>query len=382
MLFGEEHDELRRVLAEFVDKEINPHVEAWEADGIFPAHDLFRKMGELGFLGISRPEAYGGLGLDYSYGILLAEEMGRVRCGSIPMAVGVQADMATPALARFGSADLCETYLTPAISGEMVACLGVSEPQAGSDVAAIRTKAVIDGDDYLINGTKMWITNATQADWCCLLVNTSDDHMHRNKSLIVVPMDASGITVSPRLNKLGMRSSDTAEIVFENVRVPRRNLIGEAGKGFTYQMMQFQIERLYGAASMIKALEHCVRETLAYTQQRQAFGKPLIANQAIHFRLAEMQTEVEALRALCYRATEQHVAGEDVTLLASMAKLKAGRLAREVTDGCLQFWGGMGFMWENDISRAYRDLRLVSIGAGADEVMLGIICKLMRMFGG
>jgi citronellyl-CoA dehydrogenase len=379
MLFGEQHEELRRLTADFVEKEINPHVDDWEAEGIFPAHEIFRKMGERDLLGISKPEAHGGLGLDYSYSLVFAEEMGGCRCGSVPMAVGVQTDMATPALARFGDEALKSEFLAPAISGEMVACIGVSEPHAGSDVAAIKTHAVKDGDDYLINGTKMWITNATQADWVCLLANTSEDHPHKNKSLIVVPLDATGVSMSSRLNKLGMRSSDTAQIFFDNVRVPRRFLIGEEGKGFQYQMMQFQEERLYGAGIMIKALEWIIDETVNYARQREAFGRMVLDNQAVHFRIAELQTEVEALRALTYRACEAYVHGQDVTMLASMAKLKAGRLSREVSDACLQFWGGMGFMWENHVSRAYRDMRLASIGAGTDEVMLGIICKLMRI---
>lgn len=379
MLFTEDHDALRRVIGDFVEKEINPHVDSWEHDPPFPAHDLFKKMGSLDLLGIHKPEAYGGLGLDYSYGLVLAEEMGRARCGSVPMAVGVQTDMATPALARFGSDALREQFLIPAIKGEMVACIGVSEPHAGSDVAAIKTKAVKDGDDYIINGTKMWITNAIQGDWVCLLVNTGDGPAHRNKSLIVVPLETPGITLSNKLNKLGMRASDTGQIFFDNVRVPQRFLIGEEGAGFKYQMMQFQEERLYAAVSVLKTMEWCIQETIDYTGTRDAFGQPLRNNQVIHFRLAELQTEVEALRALAYRACELYINGTDATKLVSMAKLKAGRLTREVTDACLQYFGGMGFMWENNVARAYRDMRLVSIGGGADEVMLGIICKLMRI---
>jgi len=379
MLNTEEHDGIRQVVRDFVDNEVNPHVEEWEKAGIFPAHELFKKAGALDLLGITKPEKYGGLGLDYTFAIAYAEELGRARCGSIPMAMGVQSDMATPALARFGSEELCEQFLVPAIKGEMVACLGVSEPGAGSDVASIKTTARKDGDDYVINGTKMWITNATQADWCCLLANTGDGPVHQNKTLIVLPMDTPGITISPKLDKLGMRSSDTAQLFFEDVRVPQRHRIGEEGKGFQYQMMQFQEERLYAAASGLKGLEWVIEETIAYTRQRIAFGKPILANQTVHFKLAELATRVELLRSLVYRAGLEYREGADVTKLASMAKLEVGRLSRELTDACLQFWGGMGFMWDNDVSRAYRDTRLVSIGAGADEVMLGIICKLMGM---
>ncbi|MDJ0837618.1 MAG: acyl-CoA dehydrogenase family protein [Acidobacteriota bacterium] len=382
MLMTEEHEGIRQAVADFVNNEINPYVDEWEEEGIFPAHELFRKMGELDLLGITKPEEYGGLGLDYTFAIVFAEEMGLSRSGSVPMAVGVQTDMATPALARFGSPELCKEFLEPAIKGEMVACIGVSEPGAGSDVASIKTTAVKDGGDYVINGSKMWITNSTQGDWVCLLANTGEGPVHKNKSLIVVPLDTPGITISPRLNKLGMRSSDTAQIWFEDVRVPQRNLIGDEGRGFQYQMMQFQEERLFGAASNVKGLEWVIEETIAYASKRMAFGQPILANQSVHFRLAELQTEVELLRSLVYRAGEEYREGADVTKLASMAKLKAGRLGREITDACLQYWGGMGFMWDNHVSRAYRDTRLVSIGAGADEVMLGIICKLMGMFPG
>ncbi|MDO8415065.1 MAG: acyl-CoA dehydrogenase family protein [Agitococcus sp.] len=376
MQFTPEHDALRRMTRQFVENQINPFVDEWEEAGIFPAHELFRKMGELGLLGICKPVENGGMGLDYSYNMVVVEELGRISCGGVPMAIGVQTDMATPALARFGSPELRAKYLTPAITGEMVASIAVSEPHAGSDVAAIKTTAVKDGDDYIINGTKMWITNSTQADFFCLLANTSDDKPHVNKSMIIVPSNAVGVSFSKKLNKMGMRSSDTAQIFFDNVRVPQSNRVGAEGMGFMMQMMQFQEERLYGAANAIGGMEACIEKTIEYCRERTTFGQPLIDNQVIHFRFAELRTEVECLRALVYQACEQHINGQDVTLLASMAKLKAGRLMREVTDSCLQYWGGMGFMWENPIARAYRDGRLISIGGGADEIMLGIICKL------
>jgi citronellyl-CoA dehydrogenase len=298
------------------------------------------------------------------------------------MAIGVQTDMCTPALARFGSEDLKREYLAPSIAGDYVGCVAVSEAGGGSDVAALKTTARKDGGDYVINGSKMWITNSPSADFICLLANTSDDKPHVNKSLIVVPMNTPGITLSPNLDKLGMRSSETAQVFFDNVRVPQRNRIGAEGAGFMMQMLQFQEERMFGAANMIKGLEYCVDSTIEYCKQRHTFGQPLIDNQVIHFRMAELQSEIEALRALVYHATELYVKGRDVTKLASMAKLKAGRLGREVTDSCLQYWGGMGFMWDNPVSRAYRDVRLVSIGGGADEIMLGIICKLMGILPG
>ena len=336
MLFTADHDEPRRILQKFIAAEINPFVDEWEKADIFPAHELFKKLGDLGFLGLNKPTEFGGQGLDYSYALMMAEELGAIRCGGVPMAIGVQTDMATPALARFGSDEVRREFLTPAISGDAVACIGVSEPGAGSDVASIKTHARSDGDDYVINGGKMWITNGVQADWICLLANTGDGAKHRNKSLICVPATAlltrwcnsrrSGCGARPRASRRTKPSS------------MRRSNIRVAAK---------------------------------------AFGHSILDNQTVHFKLAEMQTEVELLRALIYRAGEALVAGEDVTRLATMAKLKAGRLGRELTDACLQFWGGMGFMNDTLVSRAYRDSRLTSIGGGADEVMLTVLCKMM-----
>ncbi len=376
MQWTEEHDMLRETVRSFVKNEINPYVDEWEEQGAFPAHEVFKKAGEVGLLGLSKPEEYGGAGLDYSYSIAAAEELGTAGCGGVPLALGVQTDMATPALARFGSDALKAEFLAPAITGEQVACIGVSEASAGSDVAGIKTSARKDGDDYVIDGSKLWITNGMQADWMCTLVNTGDGHAHTNKSLIIIPMDTPGVVKARKLDKLGMRSSDTAEIYLDSVRVPQRYRIGDEGAGFVYQMLQFQEERLWGAANMIKFLEGAIEQTIEQTRGRKAFGRSILDNQVVHYRLAELATEVELLRSLVYRATEEYIAGNNVTRLASMAKLKAGRLGREVTDSCLQYWGGMGFMWEVPIARAYRDARLASIGGGADEVMLGIICKI------
>ena len=375
MNFTPEHEQIADTVRKFVAKEINPFVPEWEAAGMFPAHALFKKMGDLGLLGIKYPAEYGGMGLDFSYSMVMAEALGDCNGGGVPMAIGVHTDMCTPALARFGSDELKREFLAPSIAGDVVGCIGVSEVGGGSDVAALKTAARKDGDDYVINGSKMWITNGMQADWCCLLANTSEGPVHKNKSLIIVPMDAAGIT-RQKISKIGMHSSDTAQLFFDNVRVPRRNLIGQEGLGFMLQMLQFQEERLYGAAGTLRALDRQIDQTIEYTRQRQTFGKPILENQSVHFRLAELRTEVEALRSLTYRAVESYVSGKDVTRLASMAKLKAGRLSREVADSCLQYWGGMGFTFDNPISQAYRDSRLISIGGGADEIMLGIICKL------
>ena len=379
MILTHEHQALYRTVKKFVEDELNPHIPEWERDGIWPAHEVLKKMAALGLLGINKPEAYGGLGLDYSYELMFAQALGNCKNGALPMGIGVVTDMATPALSRFGSDALREEFLAPVLAGEQCCSIAVSEAGAGSDVASIKTSARKDGGDYVINGSKMWITNGTQSDWACTLVNTSDGKPHQNKSLIIVPLDAPGVTRNTKLDKLGMRASDTAMFYFDDVRVPQRNLVGQEGQGFTYQMLQFQEERIFGAASGIDGLFNVIDATIAYTGQRQAFGQSVLDNQYVHFRLAELRTEVECLKAITYQATEDYVAGRDATLLASMAKLKVGRVAREVTDACLQFWGGQGYMWESEVARAYRDTRLISIGGGADEIMLGIICKLMAI---
>jgi citronellyl-CoA dehydrogenase len=377
MLLTAEHRALYDTTRKFVESELNPHVPEWEKAGIFPAREVFGKMGKLGLLGITRPEAYGGMGLDYSFEVIFAQALGNCHCGSLPMAIGVQTSMATPALARFGSDALKREFLSPTIAGERVCSIAVSEAGAGSDVASIKTQARKDGGDYVINGSKMWITNGTQSDWACMLVNTGEGKAHQNKSLIIVPMDAKGVQRDTKLDKLGMRASDTAMIFLDDVRVPQHHLIGQEGLGFMYQMLQFQEERLFGAASGIDTLFNIISQTIDYTRQRQAFGQAILDNQSVHFRLAELRAEVESLKALVWQATEEYIAGKDVTMLASMAKLKVGRVSREVTDSCLQYWGGQGYMWDTLVARAYRDSRLISIGGGADEVMLSIICKLM-----
>ena len=386
MQLTHEHEQVRDTLKRYIDEHINPHVDEWEAAEIFPAHQVFKGLGDLGLLGLTKPVEYGGAGLDYSYAMLMAETLGHIRCGGVPMAIGVQTDMCTPALARYGSDELKKQFLAPAIAGDMVGCIGVSEPAAGSDVAGIKSVARKDGDDYLITGQKMWITNSLQADWMCMLVNTGDGPAHKNKTLVMVPMRdgpngqlTKGIEVAQKIKKIGMNSSDTGLIYFDEVRVPQHYRIGQEGAGFIYQMQQFQEERLWAAANSLVALTECVQDTIEWAQQRGMFGATLIEQQWVQFKLAELQTEVEALRALTWRAGELYVSGQDVLQLASMAKLKAGRLMREVADTCLQFWGGMGFTWDNRISRLYRDGRLASIGGGADEVMLGIIAKTMGM---
>lgn len=380
--FTEEHEMFRRSVRSFVEKEINPFVDAWEEAGIAPLHEIFKKMGDLGFLGLHYPVKYGGAEADIWFSVVLNEEMGKANAAGIGMAIAVQTGMSTPALAMHGSEMLRERYLAPAIRGEMVTSIAVSEPDAGSDVARIQTRAVRDGDHYVINGSKMYITNGTQADWICLLARTSESQDYRGMSLIIVPTDTPGFSVSRSLKKLGNWSSDTAVLTFENMRVPVENRIGDEGKGFYYQMEQFQMERLVGAIGCVAGAEKAVRETIRYTQDRVAFGKPLIANQWIQFKLGELLTEIEAARHLnyyCAALMQRDPASKEVTRIASMCKLKAGRLARQVADTCIQFYGGMGYMEETWISRYFRDSRLTSIGGGADEIMLQIIAKMENM---
>ncbi len=379
MIYTEEHIAIAESAAKLIAAEINPYCDQWEEEGIFPAREVFKKFGDLGLLGINKPEEFGGMGLDYSYQLAFSEQLGLIESAGVSMGIGVQTDMATPALAKHGSDKLRDEFLRPALTGDSVMSIAVSEPHAGSDVASIKTTAKKDGGDYVINGTKMWITNSTQADVLCLLANTSDAPNHVNKSLILVPTKTQGVSFSERLNKLGMRASDTAQVFLDDVRVPQAYLIGEEGRGFIYQMEQFQEERLYAAATNVLMLEKIIQQTIDYTRDRKAFGQSILDNQVVKFTLAELQTDVEALRALLHSATAEYVQGKDVTTKASMAKLLSGRLARRVTDSCLQYFGGQGFMWDNPISRAYRDSRLASIGGGADEVMLEIISKRMGM---
>jgi len=363
----------RDAAARFLEAEMVPNEVEWRKQQ-HVGKEIWLKAGSTGLLCTDIPAEYGGVGGDFRHEAVLYEEL--ARRGLSGFGQGVHS-ICAHYLVNHGTKEQKHRFLPRMASGELIGAIGMTEPGAGSDLQGIRTRAVRDGDDYVINGGKMWITNGVQADWICLLANTSDGQVHRNKSLICVPMKSKGVEVARKLDKMGMRSSDTAQIFFDDVRVPKRNRIGEEGHGFTYQMLQFQEERLWGAAACLKAHEYIIAETIEYTRNRKAFGQSILDNQTVHFKLAEMQTEVELLRALIYRAAEALIAGEDVTRLATMAKLKAGRLGRELTDACLQFWGGMGFMNETPVSRAYRDSRLTSIGGGADEVMLTVLCKMM-----
>lgn len=371
-----EHEMFRQSLRRFVEREINPHIDKWEADKIYPGRELFPKLGELGALGPSYPVEYGGGGGDYAFNYLMAEELGQAGALGVPMGIMVHTDMATPALAQFGSEELKQQFLVPAIQGKLISAIAVSEPDAGSDVASLTTHAVSDGDHYVINGSKMWITNGTQADFVVTLLRTTPGNTAKGMSLVVVPTDTEGFKVSRTIDKMGNHSSDTAALTYENVRVPKSFRIGEEGRGFQLQMQQFQKERLVGTGLALGGMDRCIRMTVQYCKERKTFGKPIIENQTVHFRLAELRTEIECLRQMAHYCTNQIIAGQDCTREVSMAKLKAGRLCREVADACIQFHGGMGYAEEYPMARYYRDARLLSIGAGADEIMLTILARL------
>ena len=374
--FSKAHEQVRRAVRDFVNKEINPYIDEWEDKGEAPLHDLFRKMGDLGFLGIRYDPEYGGQGLDYWYELVFLEEMAHVKGFGIPTAVGVQTHMATPALHTLGSAYLKETYLKPAIAGKMISAIAVTEPGAGSDVSALTTTARKEGDEYVINGSKIYITNGTQADFLTLLARTSDEPGYHSFSLMVVPTDVPGFSVGRKLDKLGLRSSDTAELFFDNVRIPAANLIGKEGEGFIYQMQQFQHERFAVLPVAYIAGRDMIDMTVEHLRQRVVFGKPLIKKQVLRHRLAKWLTEIECMRHLTYHIVQMKMAGLDATREVTMGKIYAARLLRKVADGCLQMYGGLGFMNEMLISRYYRDARIMSIGGGADEVMQDVIAKL------
>jgi citronellyl-CoA dehydrogenase len=372
---SDEHQLFRKTLRSLFEREIEPHVGEWEAARTFPAHELFPKLATVGLFGLEYDEAYGGMGADHTYSLIAGEEMGRISCGGVPMAMAVQMAMATPALARYGSSELKERYLAPAIRGEAVASIAVTEPDAGSDVAGIRTRAVQDGDEWVINGAKLFITNGTQADWLCLLARTSDEPGYHSMSLIVVPTETAGVAVSRKLEKLGMWSSDTAELSFTDVRVPVANTIGDIGRGFQHQMTQFQAERLMTFYKQVGSIELALERTKAYLRERRAFGAPLLANQHLQFVLAELAARHDVLKHYARTAADAVLRGEDATRYATIGKLLGSRLQREVADCAVQFHGGMGYMDETWTSRYFRDTRLDSIGAGADEVMLRILAR-------
>ncbi|MCP3924956.1 MAG: acyl-CoA dehydrogenase [Desulfobacterales bacterium] len=373
--FTKEHELVRKAVRDFVNKEINPYVDKWEEDGHIPLHDLFGKMGELGYLGIRYDEQYGGEGLDYWYDTVVIEEFAKIPCGGVPMAIAVQSHMATPAINDFGSDYLKEKYLRPAIKGELVAAIAVTEPDAGSDVSALKSFAREEEDCFVLNGSKTFITNGTQADFLTVLARTSEDPGYHSFSLFVVPTDLPGFNVSKKLDKLGMRSSDTAELYFDDMRIPKENLIGVKGEGFIHQMMQFQHERFSAIPMAYIGAKEMINECVEYLKGRVVFGKPLIKKQVLRHRLAHWLAEIESLQQLTYHIVRMKENKVDATREISMAKLLAGEVLNKVADGCLQMFGGMGFMNEMRVSRFYRDSRLISIGGGANEVMSDVIAK-------
>ncbi|WP_350270360.1 acyl-CoA dehydrogenase family protein [Brevibacterium sp. CBA3109] len=371
-----ELQQFRASVRAFCDKEIVPRMEEWEAAGTFDAHELFSKLAAQGFLGLSHDVADGGESAPMEYQRVFAEELARGNTAGISMAINVQMHMATPSLAEFGSQELKDKYLRPALEGRQVAAIAVTEPGAGSDVATLSTRARREGDDWVISGSKVYITNGTQADWFCMLVRTSDEGGYRGMSQIIVPANTPGFEVARKLDKLGNRASDTVELRLDEVRVPVSNTIGEIGRGFQQQMGQFVLERLSVCFTAVGACEWALAKTQEYIKTREVFGAPLATRQYPVFRLTELSAQLELLRALNAQMCQKFEAGENITREATIGKLTAGRLMREVADAALQYHGGMGYMEENWTSRFYRDVRLSSIGGGADEVMLQVLSRI------
>lgn len=368
-----EHELFREMVRKFTEQELRPRAREFDEMGRIDK-TLFKTMGDLGMLGLRYDPKYGGAGLDWSYSAVLFEELGRADNAGVTMGISVQTDMATPSLAQFGSEALKQEFLVPAIAGEMVAAIAVTEPDAGSDVAGVKTRAVRDGDDWVINGSKTYITNAATADWLCLLVLTDPDAGYGGFSQIVVPTDSPGFRYQ-LLDKIGNWGSDTGLLFFEDVRVPVANTIGDIGRGFHQQMMQFQDERLVACVSSMAGSQHLWEETRRWTEERILFGKPLSKMQNTQFKMVEMLTQITAAKELVRACVRKRVDGEDATEMITMAKLFCGRVCRQVADECIQFHGGYGYMKESFAGRAFVDTRLISIGGGSDETMLHYLAK-------
>jgi citronellyl-CoA dehydrogenase len=373
-LFTDEHDRLRESVRRLVEVELAPHAEEWEREGHFPDW-VFKRMGDLGLLGLRYPEAYGGQGGDWGHAIVLAEEMARVGSGGVGMAVAVQTEMATPPILRFGTEDQRRRWLPPAIRGETIFCLAITEPDAGSDVANIQTTAVAVGDGYAINGRKTFITNGARAHACLLVTRVDKAAGHEGFALFVVATDTPGFTVSRELDKLGMRSSDTAELVLDDVRVPADALLGDAGRGFMEIMWELQGERLIGVAGSIAGGWLAFDRTLEYAKERTAFGRPIGTFQVNRHRFATMATELEAARQLTYDTALAWERGAYPVRQISQAKLYGGLVVNRVMNECLQVYGGAGYAAGSWVERAWRDARLLRIGAGTDEIMREVIAR-------
>ena len=373
--FAPEHEELRASIRAFVEGELAPRAAEWEAKKDYPDW-VFARMGELGLLGLSYPEQYGGGGGDYLCNIVLAEEMTRCGSGGVAMGVAVQTDMAVPPLFKFGTEEQKKAYLVPAIRGEKIFCLGITEPDAGSDVANIKTTAQKVDGGWVINGRKIFITNGRRANAMTLVAKTDRDASHRGISLFVVDTDAPGFEVARTLDKVGMHTSDTAEITFTDMFVPDEALLGTEGEGFYNISWELQGERLIGAAGAIAGARRAFEASLAYAQQRETFGKPIGKHQAIRHYLADMATEIEAAQQLVYLAAWKVNRGEYPVREISMAKLLTGEVAWKVMDKAMQIFGGYGYAMEFPIQRAWRDARLIRIGGGTDEVMREVIGRM------
>ncbi|HEX4806036.1 MAG TPA: acyl-CoA dehydrogenase family protein [Conexibacter sp.] len=370
-IFTEEHDRLRESIGRFVEKELQPHSEEWE-ETTFP-DSVFERMGELGFLGLSVDERYGGQGGDYYCNLVLAEEITKSNSGGLAMGVAVHTDMAMPPILKFGTEEQKQEWVVPAVAGRKILCLGITEPDAGSDVAGIKTRAVRDGDEWVINGSKTYITNGHRADVIVLVTKTDPDAGYDGFTLFLVPMDAPGVIREKRLQKLGMHASDTALLAFQDVRVPDSAVLGQVGKGFYHIMWELQGERLIGAAGCVAGAQRCFDRTLQYAQERTAFGRKIGNFQVIRHKFAEMATKIESARQMVYVTAWRHQHGEYPVREISMAKLHAARIAVEVADECIQIHGGAGYMKEYGVERVWRDMRLNRIGAGTDEIMLDVI---------
>src|SRR4051812_37274018 len=370
-IFTEDHEALRESIHSFVVRELAPHAEEWE-ETTFP-DSVFPRMGELGLLGLSMPEVYGGQGGDYYANLVLAEELSHSGSGGLAMGVAVHTDMATPPILQFGTEEQKQAYLVPAIKGEKIACLGITEPDAGSDVSGIKTRAVRDGDEYVINGSKTYITNGHRADFIVLVTKTDPDAGHDGFTLFLVDMDLPGVVREKKLVKLGMHASDTALLAFQDVRVPESAVLGKVGKGFYHIMWELQGERLIGAAGCVAGAQRVFDKTLQYAQERTAFGRPIGKFQVTRHKFAEMATKIESARQMVYTTAWRHHNGEYPVREISMAKLHASRVAVEVADECIQIHGGAGYMKEYGVERVWRDMRLNRIGAGTDEIMLDVI---------
>ncbi|MBL4636242.1 MAG: acyl-CoA dehydrogenase family protein [Kofleriaceae bacterium] len=385
--FSEEHQAFRKTVKTFVEKELAPNVDEWERDESFPDW-VFKKAGDLGLHGAHFKEEHGGLGGDYWFSVAKGEEYAAANAAGVDMGLLVQSDMATPCIADLGTKEQIEEFLVPALAGDRIAALGVTEPDAGSDVAGIRPTARRDGDDYVLNGAKTFITNGIRASFLTCLCKTGTDKGVGGISIVLVPTDTKGYHVSKKLKKLGNHCSDTAEIHFDDCRIPARYLLGEEGKGFYYLMQNFQTERLITAATTIAGCKRILDASVEYGRNRKAFGKPIIKREVWQHRFVDMYTELEAARQLTYHAVEQYnteryekgsLLSFETVKLISMAKLFVGEMSSKIMDECLQFHGGMGYMDETLVSRAWRDQRLIRIGGGTSEVMRYAIAKIIGL---